>query len=1156
MASNRDIKHRIVLEGEAKYKDALSDIGKQLRLTKSELAVQASAYKGAENSMEAMTSRAALLTQQQEQQQQKVETLTQALEYARNKYGETSNEADGYRVRLAAAQEALNKTQYEQQNLTKRMQEAQSETGAAGKKVAEYDDALKVAQAELKAAGSAAEGSAKSQETLTGKLQVQQKVYELQKNKVQALARQLAVAEKEYGKNSTQTQALRVALNDTTAEMNKAGTAVDATTGELEKYGDKAEEAGKETEDLGKKEQDAEKKSGKLKATLGSLASAMRTGIVAAAKAAAAAVAAVGAATAAAVAAGFNMSKSAGAYADNLLTLSQQTGVSTDSLQKWTYASNFVDTSVDSMTGSMTRMIRAMGDAAGGSKSAQEKFKELHVAYKNLDGSLRDSEDVFWDCIEALGKIEDPTERDAVAMELFGKSAQELNPLIEAGRQELERLGEEGKNLGVVFSDEALAAMGSFDDSIQRATATAEGMRNAIGLTLIPIFQPLIDKATSAMSTVATALQDGLQPGELKEITGILIKLAQDALESVGQTLAGALPLVGGTLNSIIDTLITNLPGAVDLILPQALLLLQTVVDGVTQNVDPLMQLAGSIAGSLGGFLIENAPTIGGTALTLLMSLVDGITEQLPTLVPGAVSMITQLAGSVLEAIPELAGKAPEIISGLLAGLETAAETTDWAGLGITVLDAIGAALEAAAMAVTVVISAIGSKIWGWICDGLAGQEGQDGEDLGIGARVIGLILDGLQSAVSGAFTLISTIVGGIWDGIKAGLGIGGEGGEEGEAAGIGQSLLDGIISGIESGVMNAIEAVKGFFGNILGGIKELFGIASPSTEMESVGGFLLEGLLGGLRDGVTAACEAVKEVFGQIWDAIKSIFGFGKSKESEESKEAKGVGEEIMGGMKAGIEGDQDLVTKAITGAAQAAISALKTAFGIQGDKSGSTVGKTVGQTVVQGIATGITDKSVEATFSGPASSAKNAAMDALKSAFKIGAWSGSASVFEDVGKAVAQGIANGIKNNSSLISGAAKTAAEGALKAAKKELGIKSPSKRGELEVGLMYAEGVAKGIRGGMQRVADSASELARLGLSSTREALPSSKSTAIDYGLLGEAVAWANRRAGIGNSVIELDGRVTGRTIEPRVSKSQARRSGATIAGRSNRRLSAT
>ena len=56
----------------------------------------------------------------------------------------------------------------------------------------------------------------------------------------------------------------------------------------------------------------------------------------------------------------------------------------------------------------------------------------------NADGTLRDSEEVYWEIIEALGKVENETERDALAMALLGKSATDLNPLIEAGSEKME----------------------------------------------------------------------------------------------------------------------------------------------------------------------------------------------------------------------------------------------------------------------------------------------------------------------------------------------------------------------------------------------------------------------------------------------------------------------------------------------------------------------------------------------------------------------------------------------------------------------------------------------------------------------------------------------------------------------------------------------
>ena len=102
--------------------------------------------------------------------------------------------------------------------------------------------------------------------------------------------------------------------------------------------------------------------------------------------------------------------------------MSSTTGLSTDTLQELQYASEFVDVSVETVNGSMTKMIRTMGQARDGNKDLQKEYARLGVRYKEHDGELRDSEAVFYDVIDALGKIQNETERDAKAMEIFGCS--------------------------------------------------------------------------------------------------------------------------------------------------------------------------------------------------------------------------------------------------------------------------------------------------------------------------------------------------------------------------------------------------------------------------------------------------------------------------------------------------------------------------------------------------------------------------------------------------------------------------------------------------------------------------------------------------------------------------------------------------------------
>lgn len=184
---------------------------------------------------------------------------------------------------------------------------------------------------------------------------------------------------------------------------------------------------------------------------------------------------------------------SAAETADELMTLSKTTGIETDELQKLQYAANFVDVELDTMTGAMTKLTSSMSKARDGSKDASEAFKQLHIRVTDAFGRLRDSNDVFYETIDALGRIKNETERDALAMKVFGKSAKELNPLIEAGSKQLKELGIEAENLGVVMSGDDLEALGELQDSMDRFKATTEGLKNSLALTLLPVLTALFD---------------------------------------------------------------------------------------------------------------------------------------------------------------------------------------------------------------------------------------------------------------------------------------------------------------------------------------------------------------------------------------------------------------------------------------------------------------------------------------------------------------------------------------------------------------------------------------------------------------------------------------------------------------------------------------
>ena len=180
-------------------------------------------------------------------------------------------------------------------------------------------------------------------------------------------------------------------------------------------------------------------------------------------------------------------------WADKLQTTADQTNITVEELQRLNYAAEFIDVDVNTMTDSMGKMIRSMNQAREGSGQAADAFKRLGVRITDSHGQLLDQQEVFYATIDALGKVKNETERDAMAMEVFGKSARELNPLIKQGSQRLKELGDEAEALGQVFSSEEIAKAGELQNAIDGLTKQGEALKKSLALSVIPILTGLFE---------------------------------------------------------------------------------------------------------------------------------------------------------------------------------------------------------------------------------------------------------------------------------------------------------------------------------------------------------------------------------------------------------------------------------------------------------------------------------------------------------------------------------------------------------------------------------------------------------------------------------------------------------------------------------------
>lgn len=233
-------------------------------------------------------------------------------------------------------------------------------------------------------------------------------------------------------------------------------------------------------------------------------------------------------------------------YADDVLTLSTTYGLTTDQIQEFKYMSELTDTSLETITGSITKLTKNMQSATSGTGSAYERFKTLGIEVTNADGTLRDSNEVFNEAIDKLGSMENQTERDALSMNIFGRSAMDLNPLIAVGSDKLAEFTDEAHDMGYVLDSETLESLGSVDDSMQRAQKRLDSVKNQIGIYLAPV----VAEITEAFADWAKSV-DWQKVGEVIKVAVEKIGGAIKWLIDVFKTIIDVGATVGKTLKDI-----------------------------------------------------------------------------------------------------------------------------------------------------------------------------------------------------------------------------------------------------------------------------------------------------------------------------------------------------------------------------------------------------------------------------------------------------------------------------------------------------------------------------------------------------------------------------------------------------------------------------
>lgn len=241
--------------------------------------------------------------------------------------------------------------------------------------------------------------------------------------------------------------------------------------------------------------------------------------------------------------------------ADEISTLSKQTGIATDTIQKMQYAAELIDVDFNTAVGAMSKLKKGLD-------KNEETLVGMGVAVRDSNGQYRDMESIFMNTVSALSKIENEVERDKVAMDLFGKSADELAGYIDDGGRAYRELAAEAEKSGRIISQEDLDKANEFNDTLDKLKATVGTDLMQAGISIGEALLPVITKLAEFVTKVADAFAN-LSP-EMQTVIMIVLGLVaalSPVLSLVAKVatiiplISSALPVVSGALGAVAGVL-------------------------------------------------------------------------------------------------------------------------------------------------------------------------------------------------------------------------------------------------------------------------------------------------------------------------------------------------------------------------------------------------------------------------------------------------------------------------------------------------------------------------------------------------------------------------------------------------------------------------
>lgn len=671
---------------------------------------------------------------------------------------------------------------------------------------------LRVLESGFKAATATMGDWSKTSDGLQTRIDALSKEIDVQTRKVSAVTDEYKRVAAEQGETSKAAQDLEIKLNKETETLGKMQAELSSSEKSLAELGDESKTAAGKVDGLGKdltkagdEADKTEKKSDGLKKTLDGL------GTVAAG--AGKALMALGTAAMGAVTGLAAMVVKSSDAAGELVDLSAQTGLSTTQIQELDYAATLMGVDVGTITNSMAKFTNVIEGADSGVGPMADDMATLGVSVRDSNGVLRDSNEVYFEALNALGQLENETQKEIIAQNLFGKSYQELTPLINTSAEEMAAMKEEAHQMGAVMDEEAVSGLESFGDELDKLKMGLKGNIGMISSAMLPVFSELTGTAQGWMKEFAGILSGS--GGDLSsvgpQIGELLGKIFGDITEKLPDMVNLGLGIIGG----LIDAMIANLP----ILIPAVLQIIQSLIQFLGEYAPKLATAAIPMIQQLVIGLIGMLPELIQVGLDIVIAIVQGLAQALPNLITAVIEIIPLIITTLLDNLPLLVTAAIELIMAVVTGLTEGIPLliSYVPNIMLAIVDALIKSLPELLIAAVEIIMALIQGLIGAIPTLVAFIPE-------IILAIVGALITSLPQIIEAGIKIIIALVTGIteniWqiaklpvDIIKALVDAFGDIG--GQIWDIGKDIVMGIWDGIES----AWEDLKDWFGGLLGGL-------------------------------------------------------------------------------------------------------------------------------------------------------------------------------------------------------------------------------------------------------------------------------------------------------------------------------------------------